>query len=90
MLQVEFDGANWWSGGSNPTCHLLPALYKASKNAQPLNAHPEDGTAMFAESDNFQHSTRPIPESPSCTLNSSREKPRTTKLNLISSAALYR
>jgi hypothetical protein len=27
----------------NPTHHLLPALYKASKNAQPIHIHPEDG-----------------------------------------------
>jgi hypothetical protein len=35
-------------------------------------------TAMFAETlDNFQHSTRLIPESRSCTLNSSRENLKT-------------
>jgi hypothetical protein len=30
------------SSASNPTRHLLPALYKASKNAKPLHIHPED------------------------------------------------
>jgi hypothetical protein len=35
-------------------------------------------TAMFAEAlENFQHSMRLIPESRSCTLNSSRENVRT-------------
>jgi Cu/Zn superoxide dismutase len=28
---------------SNPTFHLLPAVYKAANNAQPLHIHPEDG-----------------------------------------------
>jgi hypothetical protein len=31
------------SAPSIPTCHPLPALCRASKNAQPLKIHPEDG-----------------------------------------------
>jgi hypothetical protein len=31
------------SAPSNPTRHLVCAVYKASKNAQPLHTHPEDG-----------------------------------------------
>jgi hypothetical protein len=31
------------SAPSDPTVHLLPALYKAAKNAQQLYTHPEDG-----------------------------------------------
>jgi hypothetical protein len=39
-------------------------------------------TATFSETlDNFQHSTRLIPESRSCTLNSSREKLRTRRFS---------
>jgi hypothetical protein len=30
------------SAPSNPALHILPALYKATKNAKPLHIHPED------------------------------------------------
>jgi hypothetical protein len=35
------------SAPSNPTFHLLPTLYKASKNAQSFHIHPEDGNCNF-------------------------------------------
>jgi hypothetical protein len=37
------------SAPPNTTRHLLPALYKASKNAQLLHINPEDGNCKFAE-----------------------------------------
>jgi hypothetical protein len=40
---------------SNPTHHLLPAPYKAFKNAHNYIFTLEMETAMFAETDNFQH-----------------------------------
>jgi hypothetical protein len=35
------------SAPSYPTHHLLPALFKASKPAQPPHFHPEDGNCNF-------------------------------------------
>jgi hypothetical protein len=71
------------SAPSNPTLHLLPALKKVAKNAQTLHIL-KMATAMLAETfDNFQHSTRLIPESRSCTLNSSRENRRTRYVHNI-------
>jgi hypothetical protein len=34
---------------SNPTRHLLPALYNTSKNAQPLHIHPEYGNCSICQ-----------------------------------------
>jgi hypothetical protein len=39
------------------------------QNAQPLHIHPEDGNATFDKSlVNFQHLTRLVPKSQSCTI----------------------
>jgi hypothetical protein len=66
------------SAPSNPTRHLLPALHKASKTPNHCIFTLKIATAMFVETlDNFQHSSRFIPETRSCTLNSSCENLRT-------------
>jgi hypothetical protein len=66
------------SDPSHLTLRLLPALYKAFKNAHPIHITLRMTSAIFAEKlDNFQRTTTFIPESRSFTLNSSRENPRT-------------
>jgi hypothetical protein len=78
----------YWLGGFRSLCRtgskrirlshltdlLVSLLYKAFKKAQPKELALMIATAVFTETlDNFQHSTWPISESRSCTLNSSRE-----------------
>jgi hypothetical protein len=61
---------------SNPTHHLMPALYKVSKNTQPLYITLNMASAVFAEKlDDFQDLIQLIHKSSHCTLNSSCKKP---------------